>query len=67
MWECGHLASGDDTAGTVHVVDWRVAAFGDPCGARLVVVALEDGVVVVDEEVAASVIDIETPVARPLK
>jgi len=31
------------------------------------VVALEDGVVVVDEEVADSVIDIETPVACPLK
>lgn len=33
MQERGHLAAGDDTAGTVHIVDRRVAAFGDACGA----------------------------------
>ena len=54
--EGGHLASSDDTAGTVHIVDWGVAAFGDLGGAELVDVALEDGVIVVDEQVAASVV-----------
>ena len=58
MEERGHLASGYDTAGTVSVVGWWVAAFGDPAGAQLVDIVLEDRVVIVDEQVAASVIDI---------
>jgi hypothetical protein len=29
MLERGHLAAGDDTAGTVHIVDRRVAALAE--------------------------------------
>ncbi len=58
MQERGHLASGDDTVGAVHVVDWGVAALGDPSGAELVDVVLEDGVVIVDKQVSASVVDV---------
>jgi hypothetical protein len=57
MQERGHLASGYDAGWAVLVVDRRVAAFGDPGGADLVDVVLEDGVVV-DEQVAAAVVDI---------
>ena len=58
MQERGHLASGYDTAGTVHVVDWRVASSSDPSGSQLVDIVLEDGVVIVDEQVSAAVVDI---------
>ena len=58
MQERGHLASGNDTAGTVHIVDRRVTAFGDSGGAELVDIVLEDRVVIIDEQVAASVIGV---------
>ena len=58
MQERCDLAAGDDTAGTVSVVGWWVAALGDPGGAQLVNIVLEYRVVIVDEQVAASVIDI---------
>ena len=56
--ERGHLASGYDVGWAVLSVSRRVAPLSDPSGAELVDIALEDGVVIVDKQVAASVVGI---------
>ncbi len=58
MQERRHLASGNDIVWTEAVVNRWVAALGAPGGAEFVDVVLEDRVVIIDEQVAASVIDV---------
>src|SRR5680860_1377014 len=56
MEESGHLPPGDQISRAEAVVDRRIATSGNSGGAETVDVAFEYRIVVVDEEVAASVI-----------
>jgi hypothetical protein len=58
MEEGGHLASGDLVVRAVPVIGRWVTTFGDACCTEFVDVGFEDRVVIVDEEVAFTVVHV---------